>query len=469
MDVNGWDRDMQGLEAVNVESFPQALQPDGNRRGNSVRSPEPLMNGGDHSGEKCQAHDESSTRFYRDHEGGYTIVSPHENPSTLPSDQQKRAQKKICGLSRKPFVIGAVIVSTIILAAVFGGVLGTVLKGSSDSHNDNQPSEGTDQPSRNEYSPVDKTGTALVVPASGTSIFAYYSISNGLVEIEYKNGISSNESIITVVIARNAKPATPIAAIEVTPPESSLHRTVFYLDDDNLVNFVNTTLDGGWSEPYAIFTDLVAEDNTRALAAVAVSGDYEWRTGMRVYVGSSTGYITEVGYNYGGLEGANQWQKWREYEGSDPKAGVASIVVNEQNHLYMRNITTGALQQLLWDYTTDNTSWWLPGITSSSNGGVADGGSIAAASRGRGTDYVFYHAANGSAVGAFCSGTSCSDVVPGIQSLGKASVGYSLAATIADGTALVMNQDREESTNFLFSSVTRDGVSNSTTFTPIVG
>lgn len=204
------------------------------------------MNGRNNSEKKRQAHDESSTRFYSDHESGHAAVSPHENPSTLASHQQGRAEKKICGLSRKRFIIVAVVLTTIVLAAVLGGVLGTVLKDGSESQNDNQPSESTNRPSRNEYSPVDETGTALLVPASGTSIFAYYSTSDGLMEIEYKNGISSNESITTVVIARNAKPTSPIAAIEVTPPESSLHRTVFYLDDDNLVNFVNTTLDGGW-------------------------------------------------------------------------------------------------------------------------------------------------------------------------------------------------------------------------------
>lgn len=97
------------------------------------------------------------------------------------------------------------------------------------------------------------------------------------------------------------------------------------------------------------------------------------------------------------------------------------------------------------------------------------GSSIAAASRAKGTDYVFYHTANGRAIGAFCSGSSCSDVAPGIKSLAKASVGYSLAAAIADGTALVVNQDEGKPSNILFSSVPRDGVSNSTTFTPTVG
>ncbi|PPJ58120.1 hypothetical protein CBER1_11165 [Cercospora berteroae] len=221
----------------------------------------------------------------------------------------------------------------LVLAAILGGVLGTLLDDSSDEPNSettDQPSESTDQYSQEQYLPIDKTGTALLVPVSGASTLAYYCTKEGFMEFEFKTGFSTNDSVTTVIIATNAKSTSPLAAVEVRPPGSSTYRTVFYLDVDNLLNFVNATLNSSWSSPHIIFNDLIAEPNTRALSAIAGSGGTEALSGIRVYLGTSNGYVQEFGTDFGGSTSGNvvmQWYKWEQFRGSDPESGVASVMI----------------------------------------------------------------------------------------------------------------------------------------------
>ncbi len=69
--------------------------------------------------------------------------------------------------------------------------------------------------------------------------------------------------------------------------------------------------------------------------------------------------IREVGMNFNpsGLP----WTLWQEFTDSDVYSGVATVLVNNVNHLYLVNATTTSLTQWTWDYETADsgysTSW----------------------------------------------------------------------------------------------------------------
>ena len=56
--------------------------------------------------------------------------------------------------------------------------------------------------------------------------------------------------------------------------------------------------------------------------------------------------------------GSDPWTLWAEFASSDVYSGVATLLVDTSNHLYLVNSTTGSLVQWTWDYSVnDNTSW----------------------------------------------------------------------------------------------------------------
>ncbi|GIZ41153.1 hypothetical protein CKM354_000446800 [Cercospora kikuchii] len=482
MQMDKQNRDMEGLQPVQIESYPEAVDWNHNQRSNSVRAPEPLISELRPNEEKQLAYIESSTLVCSDREAGYPAGALQSDPTPLEFGQHTRPESKLCGLSKRTFVIAVALLAVIILAAVLGGVLGTVLKGNSQEHdsdnttqpntnqpaeNTNQPADNTNEPSQKSHSPVDKTGFALLTPAIGTSTFAYYSTDDGLVEVEYKMGLFANASVTPVKITNNAKPTSPLAAVEITPPGLSLYRIVFYLDNDNRLNFVNTTLNSNWSEPYIVFEDMTAEPNTRALSAIAGSGGYDALSGIRVYFGSSNDTIQEVGIHFGEAIGGDlvgQWYKWSAFSGTDSTAGVASVLVDGESHVYMRNRSTGSLLRYVWSYALDDTKWDQEGIDASTIEEVHTGGSIAATSIRARADYIFYHTSSvgGATVAALCSGSSCVNVAPEKKGLARTAVGYSLAATADNEIAFVVNQDELDSSNMLCTSVKRGGVTDST-------
>jgi hypothetical protein len=54
----------------------------------------------------------------------------------------------------------------------------------------------------------------------------------------------------------------------------------------------------------------------------------------------------------------NPWTLWAEFGESDPYSGVATVLADTENHVYLVDSSTGSLQQWTWDYTNnDDTSW----------------------------------------------------------------------------------------------------------------
>ena len=69
---------------------------------------------------------------------------------------------------------------------------------------------------------------------------------------------------------------------------------------------------------------------------------------------SDLGIIREVGMNFG----SDPWTLWAEFASSDVYSGVATLLVDTLNHLYLVNSTSGSLVQWTWDYSVnDNTAW----------------------------------------------------------------------------------------------------------------
>lgn len=178
--------------------------------------------------------------------------------------------------------------------------------------------------------------------------------------------------------------------------------------------------------------------------------------GIRVYFGSSNALIQEIGMDFSESSDFPIWHTWANFPGSDATAGVGCAIVDNHNHLYLRNLSTGRLQQWTWDYV--NIGVWMIGANSTADNGVAEGGSIAVTSDAQNTDYVFYQDVSNDSVLAEYSGSgpNIADPIANIKSISAAPIGYTLAATWADG-AVVLNQNSTIPTDLLFSSVSRDG------------
>jgi hypothetical protein len=156
---------------------------------------------------------------------------------------------------------------------------------------------------------------------------------------------------------------------------TSIQRQVFYLDENGRIMSSNTTGINNWPTPYNILPSDSAMPGTKGLA-VCADTDSNGLNGLRVYFGKSTwqncsgdtltrlasshnGYIQEVGMNFN----SDPWTLWAGFGDSDVYSGVATLLVDTVNHLYLVNSTTGSLVQWTWDYNVnDDTSWQKGGV-----------------------------------------------------------------------------------------------------------
>lgn len=102
-----------------------------------------------------------------------------------------------------------------------------------------------------------------------------------------------------------------------------------------------------------------------------------------------------------------------------------------------------------------------PGASSDSSAPVESRGSIAAATDGQSTDYIFYHSNNRTVQAFFSPGQNITETQSDIESLNYATVGYRLTAgwaTNSQGrTSAVCVNQRPEAQDLFFTSVARDG------------
>lgn len=301
-----------------------------------------------------------------------------------------------------------------------------------------------------------KTGLALISPGPNL-VWAYYMDEDKrIIEAEYLNqtwlSVDGEPHAVTNVTSRAAK-GSPIAAVTYNFDDGAQHRQIFFYDTDGMIGTTNATNEGAWSEVYNPLTDITSYPGAKGLAA-CVGTDEGGLKGMRVYVANAEGYIQEIGFDFDASRFPT-WNAWNAFQdGSDPEAGVACNVVENTSHLYFRNKTTSLLHQWTWDYTVDKNTWHAG--PRSTNTPVAHGGSIAATSNGKNTDYLFFQSDGDAVMNGLFTGGSMSDFTPGVPTMSAATVGYHLAAVWTD-EATMLNQDANSPDELTFSMVSRNG------------
>jgi len=321
----------------------------------------------------------------------------------------------------------------------------------------------------------DKTSLALLCPPGSTNTYTYYVDANGeLVEDFNENGAwgstGNNTGNITTV-ATDADAGSPIAVVSFVLANIG-YRQIFYVKNGR-ISTAKTTGSGTWPASYQILPQFVsasqfplATPKSNALAAVADT-QTNALNGIRVYFGSTSGAILEVGMDFIASNMAQPtWHWYQTFNGSDAQSGVASVVVQNRNHLYLRNSTTGALQQLTWNYPS-GPKWLLANSTTAAANGVATGGAIAVTSDGQSTNYVFYQNTAGQSVRALSLSNGISDFDTG--DFIHTPLGYSIAATWWAGSradALVVTQNSSAPVTLVYTTLGRNGqLSNSSIFT----
>ncbi|KAF7185755.1 hypothetical protein HII31_12857 [Pseudocercospora fuligena] len=380
----------------------------------------------------------------------------------------KPEQRKYCGLRRKTFLwLSVGVFLLVVIAAVLGGVLGTVLdKSDDDERTDDADTSAVDGPS---LLVRDKTGLAMVNPSGSQTLYAYYMDAAGkILEGTYENGtwdqrhLADQQAEITKNVT-SAPPGTSIAAVAYTR-NSEAYRQIFWLDSQGLVTTSNRTDDGAWSEPYSVTGDRIVEalPSARGLAACAGNSS-DGLNGIRLYYGSTDGYVQEIGLDF---NSTNVWTRLNGFAGSDAQSGVACTMTGNVGHVYFRNTTNSALQQWTKDYASNSvqnstTFGWQDGTASRSGNVFATGGSVAATSDGQDTDYVFYHSAENETSYTFVVGQTMTEPSSDIEWLQYSPVGYYLAATWApdsDGNEGAVSLDiYYDHSDLYFGSVSRDG------------
>ncbi|KAF2171139.1 hypothetical protein M409DRAFT_51352 [Zasmidium cellare ATCC 36951] len=480
------NRDAEGLQAVEQNNYPEVV-PGQQQLRNPLERQSSLSRPEAYSPPQPQGN-EKPNGYGHDGYGSYTAVSQghsdHQSlappqygqdyPSKQLESQEKPAERRILGMRKKVFIwVAAIVAIIVVLAVVLGAVLGTVLPDDDKSSNNPQNSgsgsannSSSSNATNSAFLAKDKTGMAMLSPAGQSSQFAYYVDDSGaIIEVEYPNGNwNQNQDAppkTTNITSIGSGSDTPIAAIAYTLQGDTHYRQIFYFDNNGVVSTANTTGNGNWSTPYQPVTDQSSLPSTMSLAACADTTSNALN-GIRVYFGSSNNLIQEIGMDFSESSGDPIWHVWANFPGSDASAGVGCAIINNHNHMYLRNSSTSRLQQWTWDYI--NVSTWMIGANSSADNGVAEGGSIAVTSDGQNTDYIFYQdTAKQTALAEYSgSGAAIADPMTTVESISAAPLGYSLAATWANG-AVVMNQNSTTPGDLLFSSVSRNGDAQSYT------
>jgi hypothetical protein len=210
------------------------------------------------------------------------------------------------------------------------------------------------------------SGLSLLLPVGSSPtdpIYAYYqSPDTSIIEISYNNisfdAVATNNTVVNASVAAKG---TPLAATSWFN-DGAVVRQLFYFDTNGAILTQNTTGTNGWQgTATSILTGDSADLNSPALAAVAgTANSGSGLDGIRVYYGSQLAFIREVGTDFSDSTSNHEWHMWYSFTGSSNEAGVDCVIVNNFNHLYLRNSTTGALQQWQWDYFEQvNMAWTM--------------------------------------------------------------------------------------------------------------
>lgn len=141
------------------------------------------------------------------------------------------------------------------------------------------------------------------------------------------------------------------------------------------------------------------------------------------------------------------------FTNSDSNSGVASVISNNHNHLYLRNSSTNGLQQWTWDYTVGPTDTvWTPGVRGPTT--ITSGSDIAAANDGASTDHIFYEV-NNELTRSLYYGQGFSN----LETLGPVARGSKLSATYDTSYlgAMVYYQEANNASAIGYQEINRSG------------
>lgn len=307
-----------------------------------------------------------------------------------------------------------------------------------------------------------KTGLAARLSADPSRrLLTYYmDTENRIIENNYLTGsgwsLENHDDINASVVTTLATPGSPIAATSYTI-QGVTWRQVFFIDSSGNVRETNTstyngTIGTNWSQPLVISTDPTSSSQTVGLAACA---DQNGPNGIRVYYGAND-YIEELSYQFN--DTSLGWQTTNSFPGSDPNSGVACVMYDAQGYLYMnlylRNTSTGAVQQNFYDYLV-NDGWSDAGPQAWSNQTILPGSDIAACNDDENTEYVIYQVQGGLIVRGLVEPYGAS--YESFSTMQGGTIGTRLAAEFVEGGALLIFQNTSSKSTMWASDVSRSG------------
>lgn len=209
-------------------------------------------------------------------------------------------------------------------------------------------------------------GTATIGPPYTDTMTLYYQSQNrSIIEASYPTSMTGDSDASTLatwrVVTNSADERTPISRTQFTDPVSKkVIYSLFFTKGGYLAQVNQTEGSSSWSVP-SILTQEPLMPSTNCLSAC---GEDTYMKGMRVYYGSSFGFVREIGYT----SEDNTWTNWMNFTTSDPLSGVATTIqVNTTNstsggsyaNVYFRDATTGTVQQAYYGYGfADFTGTW---------------------------------------------------------------------------------------------------------------
>ncbi|KAK3691610.1 hypothetical protein LTR37_018565 [Vermiconidia calcicola] len=405
----------------------------------------------------------------------------HKAPLREKEDSSKEVsgprQRRICGLSRRNFVIVLAVSLALLLAVVLGSVLGVELppknkdtQGSQlestggsqpESTGESQPeSTGGSQPSNgiaDSGPPVVRDGTGLAVtqPDGSATLYQYYQDTQGrIIENQYSNGewlLYGSDVPAYAIVATDVLGRSPLAATSWPSAQSgNVYRQLFYLDTAHRVMMSQTTGSNSWSAALNVAPDDTAVAGSIALA-VSSDTNRQGLNGIRVYYASEyTGYIQEVGTDFAGPN-SGSWWTWASFPDTDEMSGVSTVIADFYNHLYVRNVSTNSLTRVTWNYFLEPETSWRAGEPGPS---IPLGSAIAAVNNGARTDYVFYQDETNQLTRVVSQGSAMTDTVGLVALNPRSKLGATYDASIS---AAVVYYQQAGDVSIAYQGITEGG------------
>lgn len=269
--------------------------------------------------------------------------------------------------------------------------------------------------------------------------------------------LEDHNNINSSVVTTAATPGSPLAAVSYVF-QGDTYRHIFFLDGAGNLKETNSSTYNGtiateWSTPSIVSTDASSSSLTVGLAACA---DHNNLNGIRVYYGSSSGYIEEYSWLFN--DTSEGWQYSNGFDGSDANSGVSCVNYDGSDgqylNVYLRNATTGQVQQWYYSFGSDDGDW-SDGPTSWENKTAVAGSDITVCNDDQNSEYVMFQVEGGMIVRGLVEPYGSSyegfiDLQPGAEAT-------KLAASYVNNGALLVFQNSSSPSTMWATDISRFG------------